>query len=99
MTYEAIDNRQTDTQIVLCQENCATVPSLKLRVQPWLKLSFAVFCLIQAVRLLGFADPIANLMGLGCLSVIPSCLILGLRDYRGLKRATVSNVVRLAKAA
>ena len=99
MTFEAINNRQIDTQIMVCRENSEAVPSLKLRIQPWLKLSFAVFCLIQAVRLLHFADPIANLMGLGCLSVIPSCLILGLRDYRGLKQVQTGRVVRLANAA
>jgi hypothetical protein len=99
MTLEAIDNRQNDTMMMLCQEVPETVPSLKLRVQPWLKLAIALICLTQGLRLLNFSDPIASLLGLGLLSSIPSCLILGLRDYRRLNPAPSRQSSGLPKAA
>jgi hypothetical protein len=88
MTYEFIDTTQNDTLMVICTEPARPAPSLKLRVQPWLKAAIACICLTQAGRFLTAHDPAGTLTGLALLLPIPSCLYLGWRDYLGLKHAT-----------
>jgi hypothetical protein len=87
MTFNAIDTRKNDTLMIICEPTSQPIPSLKLRVQPWLKMFIACVCLTQGMRFLNSNDPIGTLTGFGLLIALPSCCYLGWRDYRGLKQA------------
>ncbi|HTX35705.1 MAG TPA: hypothetical protein VME43_11805 [Bryobacteraceae bacterium] len=90
MTFEFIDTTHNDTLMVICTEPAQPVPSLKLRVQPWLKSAIACICVTQGLRFLNAHDPVGTLAGLALMLPVPSCLYLGWRDYQGLKNALAS---------
>ena len=87
MTFEFIDTAKNDTLMIISTDPVRPVPSIKLRVQPWLKLAIACICLTQGLRLVTTADSMGILMGLVLLICIPSCCYFGWRDYQALKGA------------
>jgi hypothetical protein len=94
MTFEAIHIRQSNSAILPGRQNSRAIPSLTLRLQPWLKLIIASICLTQGLRFLSDFDPIGNLMGFGLLVSVPSCCYFGWRDYRALQEARISLKLR-----
>ncbi|MGO9256888.1 MAG: hypothetical protein ACLQU1_11370 [Bryobacteraceae bacterium] len=88
MTLEFADKSKLEivTMVVSQEPNSRPIPSLKLRVQPWLKLFIGFVCLMQGLRLLCASDPLGIPMGLVLLLIsVPSCCYLGWRDYRELQ--------------
>jgi hypothetical protein len=94
MTFEYIDTAKNDTLMIICTEPAQANLSLKLRVQPWLKMLLASVCLTQGLRFLYSADSIGVLIGLCLLICVPSCCYLGWRDYRGIKEAKEGGATR-----
>jgi len=86
MTFETIDAILDEPMMTVREEPAEAAPSLKVKVQPWLKTAIGVICLTQGLRLLHFSDPIATLTGFGLLIPVPSCFYLGWRDYLGLQK-------------
>ncbi len=93
MTLECVI-RRTDSWILTCAQNSRPIPSLRLRVQPWLMLSIACVCLTQALRLLFTSDSLGIPLGLVLLLIFPRCCYLGWRDSRALKEHRVALALR-----
>ena len=94
MTLECVI-RQTDSWILTSAQNSRPILSLKLRVQPWLKLLMGFACLMQGLRLLFTSNSLGTPLGLVLLLIsVPSCCYLGWRDYRALQEHRVALTLR-----
>ncbi|HTX39537.1 MAG TPA: hypothetical protein VME43_31175 [Bryobacteraceae bacterium] len=94
MTFECVDIRQIVSLAGTNHQESRRVPSLKLRLQPWLKLSIACVCLFLGPRLLHDSPPLIFATGLALLLRVPAYCYLAWCDFQALKEARVTMTLR-----
>jgi len=94
MTFECVDIRQIGSLVGTNHQESRRTPSLKLRLQPWLKAAIACACLALGPRLLYDAPPLIQFVGFALLIRVPAYCYLAWCDYRALKEARVAMTLR-----